>query len=88
MQSLGGVLLAPPDLFSLLSYRSEDHQPRVVPSTMGWALSHQSLIKKMPYIPTAGTYGGIFSVEVPSGNCSLCEVDIKPSGHFAKSCMN
>jgi hypothetical protein len=40
---------APQGLLSLLSYRTQDHQPRVVPSTVGWSLSHQSLIKKMPY---------------------------------------
>ena len=41
--------LASPGLLSLLSYRTQDYQPRMVPPTMGWALPHQSLIKKMPY---------------------------------------
>jgi hypothetical protein len=31
--------------------------------TMGWALPHPSLIKKMS---TARSYGGIFSIELPS----------------------
>lgn len=32
----------------LLSYRTQDHQPRAVPLTVGLALPNQRLIKKMP----------------------------------------
>jgi hypothetical protein len=41
--------LTPHRLLSLLSQRTQDHQPRVVLLIMGWALPHQSLIKKMLY---------------------------------------
>jgi hypothetical protein len=37
--------LVPHDLLSLLSSRTQDHQPRDAPPTMGWAFLHQSLIK-------------------------------------------
>jgi hypothetical protein len=47
--------LAPYGLFSLLSYRTQDHQPRdgpayngLVPPTMGGAFLHQSLMRKCP----------------------------------------
>ena len=40
---------APHDLLSLLSYRIQDHSPRIAPPTMGRAIPHQSLIKKIPY---------------------------------------
>jgi hypothetical protein len=36
-------------LLSLLSYRIQDHQLRDGNTTMGYALPHQSLFKKMPY---------------------------------------
>lgn len=48
--------LASPGLLSLLSYRTQDHQPRMAPPTMDWALPHQSPRKCF----TAGSYGGIF----------------------------
>ena len=41
----GGVLLT--GLLILLSYRTQDHQPRVISPTVGWAILHQSLIKKI-----------------------------------------
>ena len=41
--------LTPHRLLSLLSQRTQDHQPRVVLLIMGWALPHRLLIKKMPY---------------------------------------
>ena len=51
----GAYQLASYSLLSLLHYRTQDHQPRdgpahnrLAPPTMGWALPHQSLIKKMP----------------------------------------
>jgi hypothetical protein len=39
--------LTPHGLLSLLSNRTQDHQPRVTLCTIGLALPHQSLIKKM-----------------------------------------
>ena len=41
--------LAPPALFSLLSYRNQEHLPRVNCNHMAWPLPHQTFIKKMPY---------------------------------------
>ena len=38
--------LAPHGLLNLLSYRTQDHQPRDGTTHNGWALPHQSLIKK------------------------------------------
>jgi hypothetical protein len=40
--------LLPVFLLSLLSYRTQDRRPEVL-YTVGWALLHQSLVKKMPY---------------------------------------
>ena len=37
------------DLLSLLSYRTQNHSPGVATPTMGWALPHQSLVKKIHY---------------------------------------
>lgn len=39
----------PHGLLSLLSYRTQDHLPRAVPLTMGWALSYPSLVNEMIY---------------------------------------
>jgi hypothetical protein len=37
-------------LLSLVSYRTQHHQPTwMAPSTMGWTLLNQSLIKKLYY---------------------------------------
>ena len=36
-------------LLSLLSYRTQTHQPSVHPTHMHQSLPHQSLIKKLPY---------------------------------------
>jgi hypothetical protein len=44
----------------------------MAPPIMDWALPHQSLIKKKD----AGSYGGIFSIEIPSDDSSLHQVDI------------
>jgi hypothetical protein len=48
--------LASPGLLSLLSYRTQDYQPRdgpahhrLAPPMVSGAFAHQSLIKKMPY---------------------------------------
>jgi hypothetical protein len=35
-------------LLRLFSDRTQDHQHKMTPPTVGWALPHQSLIKKMP----------------------------------------
>ena len=49
---------------------------------MGWALLHQLLIKKSLTLPTAWSYGGIFSVEAPSSQMILtCVVEIKANKH-------
>ena len=45
-----GADVEAPGLFSLLSYRTQDHpHPQKAPPTMDWALRLQSLLKKMPY---------------------------------------
>jgi hypothetical protein len=36
-------------LLGLLSYRTQNHQPKATPTTIGWALPYQSLIKKTTY---------------------------------------
>ena len=38
--------LVPHGLLILLSQSTQDHQPRDAPPTMGWAVSHRSLILK------------------------------------------
>jgi hypothetical protein len=43
--------LAPHCLLGLLSYRTQDHQPRGAPLTVGSALPYQSLIQKPPFRP-------------------------------------
>lgn len=62
-------------------YRTEDYQPREVSSTMGWALPHQSLIKKnvLGLAYSLISYRGIFSIEVASSQMtdSLCDVYTK-----------
>jgi hypothetical protein len=45
----------------------------VAPSTLVWALPHQSLIKKMPYV---WSYRGVFSVEAPSSLMTLAYVKL------------
>ena len=71
-------LTGSPCLFSLLSYRTKDCQPRGGPSLSGLALSHHSLIKTMSYkLSCSQFYGGIFSIEALSNDSNLREVDIK-----------
>lgn len=51
--------------------------PGVVPPPMGWALSHQSLIKKCSIsLPTDQFGGGIFSVEFSSSQATVACVDV------------
>ena len=51
--------------------------PGVAPLTMGWALSNQSLIKKIPYkLCRAQCQGGIFSTEAPSSLISIACVKL------------
>jgi hypothetical protein len=64
-------------LAQLISYRTQDHQPRMDPPTVGWALSYQSLIKKIPIgIPTAKYDRGSSSVEPPSSLKTLASVKL------------
>jgi hypothetical protein len=65
----GGVLLTGllQGFLSLLSYRTQDHSSGMAPPTMGCALRHCSLRKCL----TAGSYGGIFSIEVSSSRMTL-----------------
>jgi hypothetical protein len=44
--------LAPHGLLSLLSYSTQDHQPRYSTTHMDWVLPYQSLIKKISYTPS------------------------------------
>ena len=72
--------IASPSLLSLLSYRTQDHQPRGDITQSGPALPHQSLSKKMLYwlaysqILLEAYQGSLFSDDF-----SLCQVDIKLS---------
>jgi len=59
--------LAPHVLLSLLSYRTQTTTLGMMPLTVGWALPHKSLRK----CPTAGSYGRMFSTEVPSSVMTL-----------------
>lgn len=62
------------DLFNLFSYKTQDHQPGVVPPTI------IQLLRKYPTgLPIAWPYGGIFSIEVPSSQMTLAclKFDIK-----------
>jgi hypothetical protein len=68
--------LAHQGLLSLLSFTTQDHQPRDAPPTMGRTLPHQSLIKKMPHSPIL--QGHLLNWDsLLSGDFSLCQVDIK-----------
>jgi hypothetical protein len=74
------------DLLSLLFIELRITCPVVAPLTMGWALSHQPLVSKIPYrfAYSAYTYGGIFSIEAPSSPVtlsSLCQVWPKIGQH-------
>jgi hypothetical protein len=61
---------APHGLFSLLSYRTQDHySPEMVPPTVGWALSYKSLINTLR--ACVQPILGIFSIEVPSSQMTL-----------------
>ena len=74
--------LAPHGLFSLLSYRTKDHQTRLAPPTMGWALPYQSLIKKMFYrLAHSQILGKHFlnQSSLLSDDSRLCQVDINLS---------
>ena len=55
--------LAPHGLLRLLLPRITS--PGMAPPTIDWALPYQSSIKKMLTLPTAHSYGGIFSIEAP-----------------------
>jgi hypothetical protein len=44
----GCLLACSHDFLSLLSYRTQDHSPKMAPPKMGWALPNQSLFKKRP----------------------------------------
>jgi len=64
--------LAPHVLLSLLSYRTQDHQPRNGAAHSGPGSPHQSLRK----CPTAGSYGHMFTTEVPSSLMTLACVKL------------
>jgi hypothetical protein len=67
--------LAPHGLLSMLSYRTQDLQPRGRTTHNGWALLQKSLIKKMLYKPRF--YGGIFSIEkMPSSPLTFAYVKL------------
>jgi hypothetical protein len=72
---------APHGLFSLLSYRTQDHQPKVAPPTMGWALVYQSLIKNMPDLMEAFSHWSSPLLD----NSSSCQADIKLSNTGLKT---
>lgn len=67
-----------PRLLGLLSNRTQDHSPGMIPTVIGWTLPDQPLIKKMPTgLPTAQSFGGIFVIEAPSSQTTLaCQVDV------------
>jgi hypothetical protein len=67
------ILALSPCLLSLLSYRSQNHQPGVGTTHKGLGLPHQSLKEK--YF-TAGSHGGIFSTESPSSLMTLVYVKL------------
>jgi hypothetical protein len=48
-QKFAAYWLAPHGLLSLLSYRTQNHQPRVGTTHSGLSSPHQSVVKKMPY---------------------------------------
>ena len=50
-------------LLSLLSYRTQDQQPREILPTIGWALPHQASPQALP---TAGSYESIVCIWAPS----------------------
>lgn len=63
--------LIPHGLLHLLTfYTAQDHLARVVPLTVTWAFSHQSLMK-MPTDLSIGQCGDIFSIEIPSSQMPL-----------------
>jgi hypothetical protein len=68
-----GYWLVPYGFLSLLSWRIQDHQSKMAPPTMGWALPHQALIKKMPYMLSClqPDLMEAFSIEVPSSQMTL-----------------
>ena len=64
-------------LCNLLSYRTQDHQPRMAQPTMSWVLPHQSLSKKMPTSLSSGqSDGGICSIVGPSSQMALASVKL------------
>jgi len=66
-------------VFSLLSYRTQDHQPRDDTTHMYWSLLHWSLIKKMPYSCMLWMHFLNWSFLL-SDNSSLHQIDIKLVG--------
>ena len=67
--------LASPGLLSLLSYTTQDYQPRDVPPTMGKALHLDNLLRKCLI---AESHGGIFSRETPFSVITPACVKLKP----------
>ena len=58
-------LIAPHGLLGLLSYVSQDHQPRKVLLTIGWVIPHQLFIKKTFYRVTySQIFWGLFLMEI------------------------
>lgn len=65
--------------------------PGMTPPTIGWVLSHQALIKKLPLcLPTCQSYAEIFSSLVPSAQIclALCQVDKNQPTHILKNSRN
>lgn len=69
--------LASHGLFTLFSYRTQDHQSRVIAPTMGRAHPHEPLIKEISYrLAYNLILGVIFSDEVPSSQPTLIWVKL------------
>jgi hypothetical protein len=71
------LLDAPHGLLHLLSYTTSRTASReMAPSTIRWALFHQSLIRKCSI--SLPTYGSIFSTEAPSSLMTgSCHADVQ-----------
>ena len=81
-QKSAAYWLAPSGLLSLLSYRTQDHQPRdgTTHNELGSPPSITNLEKAPTGLSTARAYGGIFLSEVSSSQMTnLCQVDTKLS---------
>lgn len=72
-------------LLRLLPYRAPNHQPKMVPLTMSWAVSHQSISKEIWYkLPEGVAYGCVFSTVVYSSQRPPTCVKLtenKPANH-------